>query len=82
MMAPDRWHERIVMDRNIHHGSPVIRGTRVTVGVIVGSIAAGDSVETILASYPQLVREDVQAALELAAEAVSQVDFVPATGGE
>lgn len=79
MVAPN-WRERTVTDPSIHHGSPVIRGTRVCVSVVVRSVADGDSVEAVLASYPRLAREDVQAALRCAAEAVSQVDFVPSGG--
>ena len=54
-----------------------MRGTRVPVSVIVGSIADGDTFDQILASYPQLTREDIQAALLYAAEAVNRFDFVP-----
>lgn len=71
------WADRISIDPNIHHGDPCIKGTRVSVSVIVGSIADGDTVEQILGSYPQLVREDVQAALRYAAEAVNRFDFSP-----
>jgi uncharacterized protein (DUF433 family) len=76
MVAPN-WRERIAIDPTVHHGAPVIRGTRVGVSVIVGSIADGDTIERVLGAYPQLSREDVSAALQYAAEAVSQVDFVP-----
>ena len=71
------WRNRITMDPAIHHGDPVITGTRVAVSAIVGSIADGDSVDQLLASYPQLQREDIHAALRFAAEAVSRVDFMP-----
>lgn len=48
-------------------GRPCIRGTRVTVGTVVGLLAAGHTVEAVLEAYPYLVREDVQAALSFAA---------------
>ena len=70
------WGDRIRLDPAIHHGDPCIAGTRVPVSVIVGSIADGDTVEQILASYPQLTREDIQAALHYAAEAVNRFDLV------
>jgi uncharacterized protein (DUF433 family) len=79
-MVADNWRLRISVEAGVHHGEPVIRGTRVSLAVILGSLADGDSVEQILASYPQLTREDVGAALQFAAEAVSRVDFVPAGG--
>jgi len=71
------WRSRITVDPTIHHGDPVITGTRVAVSVIVGSIADGDSMDQLLTSYPQLKREDIHAALRFAAEAVSRVDFIP-----
>jgi uncharacterized protein (DUF433 family) len=71
------WRERIRVDSAIHHGDACITGTRVPVSVIVGSIAEGDSWEQILASYPQLVAEDIQAALRYAAEAVNRFELIP-----
>ena len=71
------WRSRIVIDPAIHHGEPCIKGTRVPVSVIVGSIADGDTSEKILEAWPQLTGEDVTAALKFAAEAVNNADFVP-----
>ena len=48
-------------------GKPCIRGMRVTVGMIVGQIGAGRSVEDLLADYPYLQREDILEALRYAA---------------
>lgn len=76
-MAEQDWRDRILIDSSIHHGDPCIRGTRVSVSVIVGSVAEGDSLEQILKSYPQLTPEDVRAALQFAAEAVSRFDYFP-----
>lgn len=66
------WRKRISIDPAVHHGDPCITGTRVPVSVLVGSIADGDSFDQILRSYPQLAREDIQAALHFAAEAVNR----------
>lgn len=71
------WRERIAIDPAIHHGDPCIRGTRVPVSVIVGSIADGDTFEQLLDAYPQLTPDDIRAALKFAAEAVSNADFIP-----
>ena len=71
------WRERITADPAIHHGEPCIRGTRVPVSVIAGSIADGDSPEQIMDAYPQLTAEDIRAALKFAAEAVNNADFIP-----
>ncbi len=71
------WRERIIVDPAIHHGDPCIKGTRVPVSVIVGSIADGDTPEQIIDAWPELTRDDVKAALKFAAEAVNNADFVP-----
>lgn len=77
MSAATDWRKRIQIDPAVHHGDPCITGTRVPVSVIVGSVADGDTFEEVLASYPQLTREDIQAALRFAAEAVNRFDLVP-----
>ena len=58
---------RITLDSNVMGGKPCIRGMRVTVGMIVGQIGAGHSVDEILADYPYLEREDIMQALRYAA---------------
>jgi len=68
------WRDRINIDPRIHHGKPCIKGTRVTVSVIVGSIADGDTPEQIIRSWPQLTAEDITAALKFAAKAASRAD--------
>src|ERR1035437_3219976 len=71
------WRDRITIDPAIHHGDPCIKGTRVPVSVIAGSIADGDTPEQLLAAYPQLTAEDIRAALKFAAEAANNADFIP-----
>jgi uncharacterized protein (DUF433 family) len=58
---------RITQNPAIMGGKPCIRGMRVTVGMIVGQIGAGRTVEELLADYPYLEREDVLEALRYAA---------------
>ncbi len=70
-MSTTNWRERIVIDPDIHHGVLCIRGTRVPVSVLAGSIADGETINDLLASYPHLTAEDIQAALKFAAEAVN-----------
>jgi uncharacterized protein (DUF433 family) len=53
-------------------GLPCIRGMRVTVSAVLGQLAAGQAIEDVLADFPYLEREDVLAALEYAAAAVSE----------
>lgn len=59
---------RITLDPNVTMGKPVIRGTRITVEHILRSLAAGDSVEELLADYPSLTVEDIRAAQAFAAD--------------
>jgi uncharacterized protein (DUF433 family) len=58
---------RITQNPAVMGGKPCIRGVRVTVGMIVGQIGAGRSIEQLLADYPYLLREDVLEALRYAA---------------
>jgi uncharacterized protein (DUF433 family) len=68
------WRDRISIDPRIHHGKPCIKGTRVPVSVIVGSIAEGHTPERIIQSWPQLTAEDITAALWFASRAAACAD--------
>jgi uncharacterized protein (DUF433 family) len=57
---------RLQIDPTICHGKPVIRGTRVLVSTLLGALGGGDSVEALLEDYPNITRQDVEAALEFA----------------
>lgn len=59
--------DRITRNPLMMGGKPCIRGHRVTVGMIVGQIGAGRSIEDLLADYPYLEREDILEALKYAA---------------
>jgi len=59
--------DRITLDPAVMGGKPCIRGMRVTVGMIVGQIRAGHSIDEVLADYPYLEREDILQALRYAA---------------
>lgn len=58
-------NERIVIDAEIQHGKPVIRGTRVPVARIVGGLAGGMSEEDVMREY-EVIREDIRAAVSYA----------------
>ncbi|MEI8312810.1 MAG: DUF433 domain-containing protein [Verrucomicrobiota bacterium] len=62
------WRERITVDPLVCHGKACIRGTRVFASVVLDNLAAGLSSQQIIASYPSLSVEDVQAAVAYAAE--------------
>lgn len=59
--------DRITQDAGVIGGKACIRGLRVTVGMVVGQIGAGHTLEEILADYPYLEREDILQALRYAA---------------
>ena len=66
--------DRITFDARVMGGKPCIRGLRVTVGAIVGLLAAGKSKAGILELYPYLEAEDVDQALGYAAWRVEEID--------
>ena len=68
---------RITYNPEIFGGKPVIRGRRVAVEHILGMLAAGDDVETILAGYPWLEREDILACLAYAHRVVGHERIEP-----
>lgn len=57
---------RIVVNPKIFGGKPIVRGHRLAVEHVLGMLAAGDTAESVLSSYPFLEREDVQACLVFA----------------
>jgi uncharacterized protein (DUF433 family) len=65
-MTTDDLLRRITVNPAIFAGKPIIRGRRLAVEHVLGMLAAGDDVDTILEGYPWLEREDVQACLAYA----------------
>jgi len=63
---------RIEVNPKIMLGKPVIRGTRVTVELILTTLAEGATEADLLAAYPHLAPEDIRAALAFAADAVAE----------
>jgi uncharacterized protein (DUF433 family) len=51
-MTRTRWQERVVIDRELHHGDPCIKDTRIPVAMIVGSLADGMTFGQIPTAYP------------------------------
>jgi uncharacterized protein (DUF433 family) len=62
-MDQDELLERITVNPAIFGGKPILRGRRLAVEHVLGMLAAGDSFETVLAGYPWLEHEDIQACL-------------------
>ncbi len=72
-----RWQDRVEIDPAIHHGDPCIKGTRIPVVMIVGSLADGMTFDEILEAFPQLTTEDIYSALAYAAEVMRQEIVYP-----
>ena len=66
--------DKIFIDPEIRHGKPVIRGTRVPVDIILGSIAGGMSIEEVAKEYG-IKKEEVLAAIEYAAKLISKEEI-------
>jgi uncharacterized protein (DUF433 family) len=64
------WEERIEINPHVLVGKPVIKGTRLAVEFIIELLANGWSHEQVLDNYPGVTREDIQACLQYAANAL------------
>ncbi len=71
-MTTARALARITVDPNVCHGQPCVKGTRVMVWLLLQYLANGDSAEDVLAAYPGLTAEDIQACLAYAAESARE----------
>lgn len=69
-MIDVKWQDYIIADPAIMVGKPTLKGTRITVELIVGKLAYGETVEDILEDYPHLTREQIYACLRFAAHTV------------
>jgi uncharacterized protein (DUF433 family) len=76
-MGRVRWQERIAIAKDLHHGDPCIKGTRIPVATIVASLADGLTFDEILEEYPQLSDVDIRAALAYAADVIHQDVLAP-----
>ncbi len=70
------WRERIVCDPEILMGKPTIKGTRISVELVLGWLGSGWSVEQFLENYPHVQREDVLAALTYASQYLREERFI------
>ena len=73
--------DRIEINPEVMLGKPVIRGSRITVEIILEKIASGSSIEDIQADYPRLTRDDVLAAVAFARQAVGTDEYIPRVRG-
>ena len=68
--------DRITIDVEVMQGRPVIRGTRITVDLLLRKLSEGATEGDLLDAYPHLTAEDIRAALAYAADAVSHEEIV------
>ncbi|MEY3023943.1 MAG: hypothetical protein RJA16_769 [Planctomycetota bacterium] len=69
---------RISIDPNIRFGKPCVKGTRITVGEVLGYLSTGMTEAELFAEFPQLAREDVLECLAFAAERERRIVIDPA----
>lgn len=73
------WRKFIVSDPKIMMGKPVVKGTRVTVELILEKIAAGESFDQVIEAHPRLTHEAIRAAIAFAAENLRADVIYPTT---
>jgi len=73
----EQWKNRITIDPNILAGKPIVKGTRISVELILDLLANGWTTETILENYPQLKKEDIIAVLKYATEILKEERVYP-----
>ncbi len=76
-MSRVRWQDHVVVADDLQHGEACVKGTRIPLRILVGSLADGMTTEDIIEAYPQLSPDDVLAALAYAADVLSQEVLAP-----
>lgn len=74
-MNKEKLLNRIIIDPNIMAGKPIIKGTRLTVQLILGLLAQGMTTEEIVQEYKKLTKEDILACLLFARDALADTTF-------
>ena len=70
------YRKRIVTDPSIMLGKPVIKGTRITVEVILSKMGEGATVEQLIQSYPHISQEDIMASLCYSADVIGREELL------
>lgn len=70
------WKDRIIIDPKVLVGKPIIRGTRISVELLMDRLADGWSTEQILESYPRVTRDDLLAAISFVTEVFREEDYI------
>jgi len=74
--------DRIAIDAEVMQGKPVIRGTRITVDLLLRKLSEGATETELLDAYPHLEAQDIRAALAYAADAISHEEIVMSAGSD
>lgn len=75
-MSTQSYRARITVDPEVMLGKPVIKGTRITIELLLKKMSEGMTVEELLIAYPHLIKEDVLAALSYSADVISQEELI------
>ena len=67
--------DRIEIDPRVCGGKPVVSGTRIPVAVIIEQLSTGETWDGILSGYPELTRQDIEAALRYASKALEHPEY-------
>ncbi|MGR3303284.1 MAG: DUF433 domain-containing protein [Candidatus Scalindua sp.] len=67
---------RIVSDPDIMLGKPVVKGTRITVELILRKMAEGMTIEELLEAYPHITKDDILAAVSYSADVISREEWI------
>lgn len=70
------WRDRIIVDPDVLAGKPVIKGTRISVELLMDRLADGWSIEDIVEAYPHIKRDDVLAAIAFVTELYKEDSFI------
>ena len=76
--TPDEFVSRIEIDPRRCGGTPVVKGTRIPVATILDQLTSGEAWESLLAGYPELTRDDIQAVLLYAKASIERTELIPA----
>ncbi|MFQ5685289.1 MAG: DUF433 domain-containing protein [Candidatus Scalindua sp.] len=70
------YKERITASASVMLGKPVIKGTRITVELLLGKLSEGVTIQELLEAYPHLTKEDILAALSYSADVISREELI------
>lgn len=75
-MNINSYKDRITANPEIMLGKPIIKGTRITVELILRKLSEGMTIEELLQAYPHLTKEDILAAIAYSADVISQEELI------